>query len=255
MTDLTTRGAPGARAAVFAQLADAGRAEQVAQRLADAIVLGVLAAGERLPSEAELARRFGVALVTAREGLGMLREAGLVETRRGRDGGSFVVAPADADDALLVARLRGISRVELSDLAVYLTAIAAGCADQAALRATAIDDERLAGWVAAADFSTAAAARRNAGGFLLELAVLSQSTRLVREQIRLQAEHGPLLWVGMRDPALRERTAEWIAAVARAVAQRDAAAARSEIGELLTAIAQWLLAAKTRIETGGGMDA
>ena len=29
--------------------------------------------GERLPSEAELARRFGVALITAREGLGILR--------------------------------------------------------------------------------------------------------------------------------------------------------------------------------------
>src|SRR6185437_1915168 len=119
----TTRAAPGARDAVFAQLSDAGRAEQVARRLADAIVLGVLGAGERLPSEAELARRFGVALVTAREALGMLREAGLVETRRGRDGGSFVVHPGDADDTLLAARLRGLAQVELSDLAVYVTAI------------------------------------------------------------------------------------------------------------------------------------
>ena len=69
-----------------------GRAEQVAQRLTDGIVLGVLDPGERLPSEPELARRFGVALITVREGLGILREAGLVETRRGREGGSFVVA-------------------------------------------------------------------------------------------------------------------------------------------------------------------
>ena len=69
---------PGAREAVFAQLADAGRAEQVAQRLTDGIVLGVLDPGERLPSEPELARRFGVALITVREGLGILRVAGLV---------------------------------------------------------------------------------------------------------------------------------------------------------------------------------
>ena len=102
-TPRTTR-APGARDAVFAQLADAGRAEQVARRLADAILLGVLTPGERLPNEAELARRFGVALVTAREGLGMLRQAGLVETRRGRDGGSFVVHPGDADDGHLIGR-------------------------------------------------------------------------------------------------------------------------------------------------------
>src|SRR6185437_9323381 len=102
----TTRAAPGARDAVFAQLADAGRAEQVARRLADAIVLGVLVPGERLPSEAELARRFGVALVTAREGLGILREAGLVETRRGRDGGSFVIESPAPHAALVRSRRR-----------------------------------------------------------------------------------------------------------------------------------------------------
>jgi DNA-binding FadR family transcriptional regulator len=239
---------------VFAQLADAGRAEQVARRLADAIVLGVLTQGERLPSEAELARRFGVALVTTREGLGMLRRAGLVETRRGRDGGSFVVRPGDADDALLITRLRGLSQVELSDLAVYVTAIAAGCADRAAERATPADDERLRAWLAAADFSTEPEARRNAGGFLLELAVLSQSTRLVREQLRLQAEFGPLLWLGMRDAAARMTAAAAAGAIADAVAARDAAAARAEVSGLLDGVSRWLLAAKGRIETGGTID-
>ncbi|WP_285116953.1 GntR family transcriptional regulator [Leifsonia sp. fls2-241-R2A-40a] len=249
-----TRATPGARDAVFAQLADAGRAEQVSRRLADAIVLGVLGAGERLPSEAELARRFGVALVTAREALGMLREAGLVETRRGRDGGSFVVHPGDADDTLLAARLRGLAQVELSDLAVYVTAIAAGCADRAAERSTPADDERLRAWVVAADFSGAASARRNAGGFLLELAVLSQSTRLVREQLRLQAEFGPLLWLGMRDAALRDTAAAAVRAIADGVAARDAATARAEVSTLLAGVARWLLAAKARIETGGTID-
>ncbi len=250
----TTRPAPGARDAVFAQLSDAGRAEQVARRLADAIVLGVLTPGERLPSEAELARRFGVALVTAREGLGMLREAGLVETRRGRDGGSFVVHPGDGDEALLATRLRGLSQVELGDLAVYVTAIAAGCADRAAERSTAADDARLAAWLDAADFSGPAAARRNAGGFLLELAVLSQSTRLVREQIRLQAEFGPLLWLGMRDADLRAGTADSARLIAEAVAAGDAGAAREEISALLAGVARWLLSAKARIETGGTID-
>lgn len=249
----TTR-APGARDAVFAQLADAGRAEQVARRLADAILLGVLTPGERLPNEAELARRFGVALVTAREGLGMLRQAGLVETRRGRDGGSFVVHPGDADDALLTTRLRGLSQVELGDLAVYVTTIAAGCADRAAERATPDDDERLRAWLAAADFSGAPEARRSAGGFLLELAVLSQSTRLVREQLRLQAEFGPLLWLGMRDADLRTATATSIRVIASAVGARDAEAARAEVRRLLDSVARWLLTAKARIETGGAID-
>ncbi len=250
----TTRPAPGARDAVFAQLSDAGRAEQVARRLADAIVLGVLIPGERLPSEADLAKRFRVALVTAREGLGMLREAGLVETRRGRDGGSFVVHPGDADATMLATRLRGLSQVELSDLTVYVTAIAAGCADRAAERSTPADDARLAAWLAAADFTEPAQARRSAGGFLLELAVLSQSTRLVREQIRLQAEFGPLLWLGMRDAALREATSAASGAIAAAVAGNDAERARREVTALLDRVARWLLSAKARIETGGTID-
>ncbi len=245
---------PERRGRRHAQLSDAGRAEQVARRLADAIVLGVLSPGERLPSEADLARRFGVALVTAREGLGMLREAGLVETRRGRDGGSFAVHPGDADGPMLATRLRGLSQVELSDLTVYVTAIAAGCADRAAERTTPADDARLAAWLTAADFSEPAEARRSAGGFLLELAVLSQSTRLVREQIRLQAEFGPLLWLGMRDAALREGTAGSVRAIADAVAASDAAAARAEVTALLGGVARWLLAAKARIETGGTID-
>ena len=122
---MESRVGPGAREAVFAQLADTGRAEQVAQRLTDGIVLGVLHPGERLPSEPELARRFGVALITVREGLGILRESGLVETRRGRDGGSFVVQGDAEHRSLITARLRALAQVELSDMAVYFGAILA----------------------------------------------------------------------------------------------------------------------------------
>ena len=39
-----------------------------------------------------------------------------------------------------------------------------------------------------------------------------------------------------------------------AVAVRDAATARTEVSALLSAVAQWLLAAKGRIETGGTID-
>ena len=150
---------PGAREAVFAQLADAGRAEQVAQRLTDGIVIGVLDPGERLPSEPEIARRFGVALITVREGVGILRLAGLVETRRGREGGSFVVRDDVEHRGILTARLRGLAQVELSDMAVYFGAILAGAAERAAERASADDAVNLAGWLGGADFSTAATAR------------------------------------------------------------------------------------------------
>jgi DNA-binding FadR family transcriptional regulator len=251
---METRVGPGAREAVFAQLADAGRAEQVAQRLTDGIVLGVLDPGERLPSEPELARRFGVALITVREGLGILREAGLVETRRGREGGSFVVHDDAEHRTILTARLRGLAQVELSDMAVYFGAILAGIAERAAERASDADAARLAGWLDAADFGTAAAARTNAGGFFLELAVLSQSARLVREQIRLQAEFGPLLLLGLDDEHERADASASARRIVRAVAGHRPAKAREAAGALVAALAARLLAAKARVERGGGID-
>lgn len=238
---------PAAREAIFAQLADAGRSEQVAQRLTDAIVLGVLAPGERLPSEPELARRFGVALITVREGLGILRENGLVETRRGRDGGSFVI-PGAAHGGILDARLHAVSHIELADMAVYFAAVLSACAERAAQRATDADGERLAAWIAGADLGTAATARANIGGFYLEIAVLSQSSRLVREQIRVQAEYGPLLLIGLEDAAERAASGRNATAIAAAITGRDGQSARQLVTEQVDAFARGLLAAKSALE-------
>ena len=246
----TTRVGPAAREAIFAQLADTGRAEQVARRLTDAIILGVLDDGERLPSETELARRFGVAVITVREGLGMLRQSGLVETRRGRDGGSFVTGGVSAtgDGSLLEARLHAVSRVELADMAVYFAAILGGCAERAATGTTDDEGDRLVGWLDGASFDTAAAARANTGGFYLEIAVLSQSPRLVREQIRVQAEYGPLLLLALDDDEIRTTTAQSNAAIARAIRDHDAARARDLVLQQLAAHSEDLLAAKDTLD-------
>src|SRR4051794_39369109 len=77
-----------------------GRAELIARRLEAAIRRGLLLDGERLPAEADLATRLGVSTVTLREALSVLRGHGLVVTRRGRGGGSFVRAPGDAAEPL-----------------------------------------------------------------------------------------------------------------------------------------------------------
>lgn len=64
--------------------------EETVERLLQAIRLGVVGAGERLPSERELAERLGVSRVTLREAIRALSDAGYVESRRGRYGGTFV---------------------------------------------------------------------------------------------------------------------------------------------------------------------
>jgi DNA-binding FadR family transcriptional regulator len=69
-------------------------------RLAQAIKLGLVAEGERLPAERELAEKLRVSRVTLREAIRALREAGYLESRRGRSGGTFVLAgPGTAGSA------------------------------------------------------------------------------------------------------------------------------------------------------------
>lgn len=246
---------PGAREAVFAQLSEAGRAQQVAQRLADGIALGVLAPGERLPSEPELARRFGVAVITVREGLGILRDAGLLRTRRGRDGGSFVATDEDDEHhGILTARLHALSQVEIDDIGVYFAAIIAAAAERSADRAAPHDAPRLSAWLADAGFDDAASARTTQSGFFLELAVLSQSPRLVREQIRLQADLGPVLLLGLTSPDLRRDALAQNRRIVRAIADRRPAHARDAAAELVAMLIARVLTAKGRLEKGTGRD-
>lgn len=62
--------------------------EQVAQQMTRAIHAGEWRHGERLPTEARLGERFGISRSVVREAISMLRNAGLVRSRRGS--GSFV---------------------------------------------------------------------------------------------------------------------------------------------------------------------
>jgi len=68
-------------------------AHQIADNLRAAIVEGRIKADERLPTEDELARRYGVSRPTIREALKRLAAQNLVRSRRGPAGGNFVVRP------------------------------------------------------------------------------------------------------------------------------------------------------------------
>ncbi len=64
--------------------------EQVEHQMRSAILSGEFKVGERLPSEAELAKAFGVSRSTIREALHALKTSGLITTTPGATGGSFV---------------------------------------------------------------------------------------------------------------------------------------------------------------------
>jgi len=81
------------------------RYRQIADWLRDRILDGSFPAGQPLPSEEQLAKRFGVSRPTVRQGISELRAAGLVEVLMGR--GMFVRSPQTRPT---VTRPRGVRR-------------------------------------------------------------------------------------------------------------------------------------------------
>ena len=208
----------GARGAVFGPVDNRARVDTVVRRLGDAIELGLLADGEQLPGETELAGRLGVSTVTLREALMALRQQGLLVTRRGRGGGSFVSLPELPAEDRLRTRLRGWSTEELRDLGDHWAALSGAAARLAAQR-TEPEDLRQPTSTASefARVEDAPARSRLYGRFHVELAAAAQSARLTREQVALQGEVGPLLCLVLADPAYREEVADRQRALLRAV--------------------------------------
>ncbi len=205
MDPLTTERAPRARTAgarghqphrlegaLFQPIGDEGRAELVERRLVDAIHRGHLRAGERLPSESDLARSFGVAPVTVREALLALRSRGLIVTRRGRNGGSFVIEDADPL-AYALAAVRESSRLALRDLGAHYAAITGAALRMASRRADESETQSVRRRLERGELLEPEQQRRLLDDALVELVALSQSARLTREQMKLQAEFSPYL--------------------------------------------------------------
>jgi DNA-binding FadR family transcriptional regulator len=225
-----------ARASIFAPLIGPGRSEQVEQRMREAILLGLIQDGERLPRETVLARQFGVAVSTVREALDGLRSQGLVRTTRGRDGGSFVTATAAEHRDLVSERLRSLSRAQLHDLAAHCGAIAGAAAALAAERASLEDHNNLTALVDSINVDDELSVRRGEALLRVEIAAAAQSPRLVAEELQLQSEFGPLLWFGMTAPDCRRDTINAQRATIAAIVERDSDRARVIVTEHLTAL-------------------
>jgi DNA-binding FadR family transcriptional regulator len=193
------------RAILSANTDATGRADQIAQRLGQAIRLGLILDGEQLPSESELARRLGVAPVTLREALATLRARGLVVTRRGRAGGTLAHMPVDGDDSLAPPRLVEFSTQDIRELGDHRRAISGMAARLAAER---VMPEEIADLTAQVDRLRAAETprdRRRADAQLsIVIAAASQSTRLTHEEQQFRVEIGDLLWQPLSPGELAE---------------------------------------------------
>jgi len=145
--------------------------EVTVERLAQSIRLGVLVGGERLPPERELAETLGVSRVTLREAIGALRSAGLIESRRGRGGGTFVVSPR-------ASRARSARRqpaaADLDDMLDLRRIVEPGAAALAATRTlTAADRATLQRFLR--ESTTCSAGRRRLADSRLHMAIAAAS--------------------------------------------------------------------------------
>ena len=216
------------RQAVFAPLDDgSGRSEAVVRRLGSAIALGLIADGEQLPAEAELATSLGVATVTLREALSDLRRRGLVETRRGRAGGSFVRLSEPALSALSRSRVRELGSAALRELGEFHAAVAGTAARLAAERASGHEIGRLSATLDRFEQApTTAGRRRVEGRYFIEVAAAAQSVRLTRQEIELQSELAELQLFPSHTAGWAKVALERYRAVVDAIGNRDGALAR-----------------------------
>ncbi|MFI5609629.1 FadR/GntR family transcriptional regulator [Amycolatopsis sp. NPDC051903] len=127
--------------------------DTVRARIALAIELGLLAPGERLPPNGEIASALGVGDITVRRALVSLCEDGVLVRRRGRTGGTHVALDAPAGRVGEVGAYRE-SSAEVRDLIDHRLVIEAGLAQLVALRRSDEDVEKLRDLVRRMDAAT-----------------------------------------------------------------------------------------------------
>lgn len=180
----------------FIRLLPEGRVEQVVRKILEAIDLGLYSEGQQLPSETELANQFGVATVTLREALGYLRQVDAIETRRGRNGGSFVLQAKELPSELMLKLLDEWSVIELRDLGDEHMAISGMATRLAAKRITPNSFRNISFYIESlGQVDTQRKRCRADARFHIEIAANSQSVRLTHAEIRLQSQLGDLLWL------------------------------------------------------------
>lgn len=121
--------APGAGdrfAAVLRPVRAGNGFEEALEQILQVVRLGLVPDGGRLPAERELAGRLGISRVTLRDVLKVLQDQGLVEARRGRYGGTFVLPRPDAggEDELR----RRVAGTDLEDVLRFREVLEVGAA-------------------------------------------------------------------------------------------------------------------------------
>ncbi|WP_090935765.1 FadR/GntR family transcriptional regulator [Nonomuraea jiangxiensis] len=218
--------------------------EETVERLLQAIKLGVVPPGGKLPPERELAVRLGISRVTLREAIRALSDAGYLDVRRGRYGGAFVTyVPPEPDAGELRQAVARMGMAELSDALTFRLAVECGAAQ--VLAASALTPEQravLAGRLSDLNGAALEDYRRLDTAFHLSIAELTGSTLLTatcadaRSRVSDLLNAIPMLQVNLDHAATQHR------AIADAIFAGDPDAARQAVAEHLEGTAALLRA-------------
>lgn len=176
--------------------------EACVEQLATAIRLGVYPLGSALPAERELAERLGVSRATLREAMAALRQAGLVETTRGRGGGTVVTLKPRTPSGRAAARLSAERRRDWLDALDYRRIVEPGAAHLAAQqRLTEDQREQLNHALLQVTAARKPATHRQADSrFHLTVATLTGSPRVIEAVTSVQSVlHEMLLAIPVLD--------------------------------------------------------
>ncbi|MCX5266627.1 MULTISPECIES: FadR/GntR family transcriptional regulator [unclassified Streptomyces] len=204
--------------------------EEALEQILQVVRLGLVPGGGRLPAERDLAERLGISRVTLREVLKVLQDQGLVESRRGRYGGTFVLPRTDAggEDELR----RRIAETDVEDVLRFREVLETGAAGLCASHGlTDAQGRRLREALAATGNASPADYRRLDTMLHLTLAELCGSPSLTARYAAVRATVNDLLdciplLVRNLEHSQRQHTA-----LVEAVLDRDADGAREIMRE------------------------
>jgi DNA-binding FadR family transcriptional regulator len=212
--------------------------EETVERLLTVIKLGLVAPGERLPPERELAAQLGISRLTLRDAIGELQRAGYVESRRGRSGGTFVIYTPPEPKVGEVPRFSAEDGDKLADALTFRFAVETGAADMLAQRlagaeAASADCETLLARLADVNTASPQEYRRLDTLFHLSIAELTRSSLLTAACTEARMRLNDLLnAIPVLKPNIEHAAAQH-AAIVNAILAGDPQRARSAVAEHL----------------------
>jgi GntR family transcriptional repressor for pyruvate dehydrogenase complex len=204
--------------AVFMPVQPASTFEETVERLGSAIRLGLLAPGDKLPPERELAQRLTISRSTLRQALTALVQSGHLVSQRGRSGGTFVAErqpQAVQDGEPLDQRAWAVldQRVAIETGATLLAAERGGKEEFDRLEALV---EKMAGQLE--DFE---AYRFTDIRFHIGIAEAARSPRLLTEMTDVQAQMSDLIDLIAHPPEVLTRANEQHAKLVKTLRKGD----------------------------------